>query len=161
MGDAFPDEAPSEVIFWMESEGRLGRKASAGFYAYDDKGKRTGLWAGLAAKYPVADAQPDLTDVQHRLLFAQSLEAVRALEEGVLMDIREGDVGAILGWGFAPWSGGPLSWLDMLGAAYAAERCDELTQSFGARFTCPALLREMAQKNQSFYGRFGPEAQAA
>jgi 3-hydroxyacyl-CoA dehydrogenase/enoyl-CoA hydratase/3-hydroxybutyryl-CoA epimerase len=103
----------------------------------------------------VAETQPDLTEVQHRLLFAQVLEAVRALEEGVLTDIREGDVGAILGWGFAPWSGGPFSWLDMLGAAYAAERCDALTAAYGDRFACPALLREMAEKGQTFYGRFG------
>ncbi|WP_227267519.1 3-hydroxyacyl-CoA dehydrogenase NAD-binding domain-containing protein [Roseobacter weihaiensis] len=161
MGDTYPDAAVDEVIFWMEGEGRLGRKSAAGFYAYDDKGKRQGLWDGLAAKYPVAETQPDLIDVQHRLLFAQSLEAVRALEEGVLMDIREGDVGAILGWGFAPWSGGPLSWFDMLGAAYAADRCDALTASFGARFACPDLLREMAAKKQSFYGRFGQQSKAA
>ncbi len=160
MGEAYDDYA-DEVIFWLEEEGRLGRKANAGFYSYDDKGKRQGLWDGFAAKYPVKEDQPDLIDVQHRLLFAQTLEAVRALEEGVLMDIREGDVGAILGWGFAPWSGGPLSWLDMLGAAYAAERCDDLTERFGARFTCPDLLREMAAKNQSFYKRFGPTAKAA
>jgi len=155
------DDTTDELIFWMEGEGRLGRKANAGFYAYDDKGKRQGLWDGFAARYPVKDAQPDLTDVQHRLLFAQVLEAVRALEEGVLEDIREGDVGAILGWGFAPWSGGPFSWLDMLGAEYAAARCDELTEAYGPRFACPALLREMAEKGQSFYGRFGPEARAA
>ncbi|MEO0863442.1 MAG: 3-hydroxyacyl-CoA dehydrogenase family protein, partial [Pseudomonadota bacterium] len=113
-------------------------------------------------KYPLADVQPDLIEVQHRLLFSQTLEAVRALEEGVLMDIREGDVGAILGWGFAPWSGGPLSWLDMIGAAYAAERCDQLEAKYGERFKCPALLREMAEKGQTFYGRFGGDkAQAA
>ena len=94
-------------------------------------------------------------------MFVQVLEAVRALEEGVLMDIREGDVGAILGWGFAPWSGGPLSWLDMIGTPYAAERCDQLEAQFGERFKCPDLLREMAEKNQSFYGRVGPEAQSA
>jgi 3-hydroxyacyl-CoA dehydrogenase / enoyl-CoA hydratase / 3-hydroxybutyryl-CoA epimerase len=99
--------------------GPMGRKAKAGFYAYDDAGKRTGLWDGLAARYPVAADQPDLTTVQHRLMMAQVLEAVRALEEGVLTDIREGDVGAILGWGFAPWSGGPFSWLDMIGAGPA------------------------------------------
>jgi len=160
MGDAYDDFA-DEVIFWLEEEGRLGRKTNAGFYSYDEKGKRQGLWEGLGAKYPTADVQPDLIDVQHRLLFAQTLEAVRALEEGVLMDIREGDVGAILGWGFAPWSGGPLSWFDMLGASYAAERCDDLTERFGARFSCPDLLRDMAAKDQSFYGRFGPETKAA
>ncbi|MGC1494598.1 MAG: 3-hydroxyacyl-CoA dehydrogenase NAD-binding domain-containing protein [Sulfitobacter sp.] len=161
MGDAYPNDDIDPLVFWMEGEGRLGRKANAGFYAYDDKGKREGLWTGLRDKYPVADDQPDLIEVQHRLLFSQTLEAVRALEEGVLMDIREGDVGAILGWGFAPWSGGPLSWLDMIGAPYAAERCDQLTEKFGERFACPELLREMAAKGQSFYGRFDPATKAA
>lgn len=154
-GDPDYDDTTDELIFWMEGEGRLGRKANAGFYAYDDKGKRTGLWDGLKDRYATAETQPELTDVQHRLLFAQVLEAVRALEAGVLMDIREGDVGAILGWGFAPWSGGPFSWLDILGTPYAAERCDQLEAEFGPRFACPPLLREMADKGQSFYGRFG------
>ncbi|MEM7520997.1 MAG: 3-hydroxyacyl-CoA dehydrogenase NAD-binding domain-containing protein [Pseudomonadota bacterium] len=162
MGDDYPASGADDLIFWLEAEGRLGRKANAGFYAYDDKGKRTGLWDGLNDKYPLADDQPEVTEVQHRLLFSQVLEAVRALEEGVLMDIREGDVGAILGWGFAPWSGGPLSWLDIIGAPYAAELCDQLEATYGPRFKCPALLREMAEKNQSFYGRFGPkDAEAA
>ena len=161
MGDAYPNEAVDEVLFWMFDEGRLGRKSNSGFYAYDEKGKRQGLWEGLSRQYPTADVQPELITVQHRLLFAQVLEAVRALEEGVLEDIREGDVGAILGWGFAPWSGGPFGWLDMIGAPYAAERCDQLAEEFGTRFATPDLLREMAEKGQSFYGRFGQIAQAA
>ena len=160
MGDAYPDGAVDDVLFWMFDQGRLGRKSAAGFYAYDDKGKRTGLWDGLGAQYAVAEDQPELTEVQHRLLFAQVLEAVRALEEGVLMDIREGDVGAILGWGFAPWSGGPLSWLDIIGAAKAVEWCDQLTEKHGDRFAAPALLRDMAAKGDTFYDRFNP-AQAA
>jgi 3-hydroxyacyl-CoA dehydrogenase/enoyl-CoA hydratase/3-hydroxybutyryl-CoA epimerase len=161
MGDAYPDGAVDEVLFWMADEGRLGRKTKAGFYAYDEKGKRQGLWDGLAAKYPLADAQPDVHEVQHRLLMAQVLEAVRALNEGVLEDIREGDVGAILGWGFAPWSGGPFSWLDMIGAGKAVEICDGLTKTYGERFSTPDLLREMADKGESFYGRFGKDAKAA
>ncbi len=161
MGDEYPDAAVDEVIFWMEGEGRLGRKSNAGFFDYDEKGKRLGYWDGIAAKYPQADEQPDLIDVQHRLMFAQVLEAVRALEENVLEDIREGDVGAILAWGFAPWSGGPFSWLDIIGTPYAAERCDQLSEQFGARFATPALLREMAEKNQSFYARFADQAEAA
>lgn len=160
MGDAYPDGAVDDVLFWMFDQGRLGRKSAAGFYAYDDKGKRTGLWDGLGAQYAEAEDQPELTEVQHRLLFAQVLEAVRALEEGVLMDIREGDVGAILGWGFAPWSGGPLSWLDIIGAAKAVEWCDQLTEKHGDRFAAPALLRDMAAKGDTFYDRFNP-AQAA
>lgn len=161
MGDAYPDGAVDEVLFWMADEGRLGRKANAGFYAYDEKGKRVGLWEGLEAKYPQADEQPELTEVQHRLMFAQTLEAVRALEEGVLEDIREGDVGAILGWGFAPWSGGPFGWLDMLGAARAVEICERLADRHGARFAAPDLLRDVAKKGDSFYARFGPRKTAA
>ena len=161
MGNAYPDNPGDDLIFWMEEQGRLGRKSKAGFFDYDEAGKRQGYWAGVTDKYPLLDDQPDLIEVQERLMFSQALEAVRALEEGVLMDIREGDVGAILGWGFAPWSGGPLSWLDIIGTPYAAERCDALTEAFGPRFTCPPLLREMAAKGQSFYGRFGPKAAAA
>ena len=161
MGKDYPDEAVDRVLFWMADHGRLGKKANAGFYAYSDKGERLGLWDGLAAKYPQDKAQPSLADVQHRLLFAQVLEAVRALEEGVLTDIREGDVGAILGWGFAPWSGGPFSWLDIIGAGRAVEICRGLSAQFGPRFHAPALLREMAAKGETFYGRFGGEKAAA
>ncbi len=153
MGDDY-DDACDEIIFWMADEGRLGRKAKAGFYAYDDKGKRQGLWSGLGEKYPLAAEQPSLEEVQNRLMMAQVLEAVRAKEEGVLLDIREGDVGAILGWGFAPWSGGPLSWLDMIGADKAVEICDTLTEKFGARFATPETLRDMAAKGDGFYSRF-------
>ncbi|MBB3984409.1 3-hydroxyacyl-CoA dehydrogenase/enoyl-CoA hydratase/3-hydroxybutyryl-CoA epimerase [Sagittula marina] len=161
MGDAYPDGEVDEVIFWMEEQGRLGRKTKAGFYDYDEKGKRQGLSETVKAQYPQSGDQPSVIEVQHRLLFVQCLEAVRALEEGVLMDIREGDVGAILGWGFAPWSGGPLSWLDMIGTPYAAERCDQLEETYGTRFHCPDLLREMANKNQTFYRRFAVKADAA
>ncbi|SFH14218.1 3-hydroxyacyl-CoA dehydrogenase / enoyl-CoA hydratase / 3-hydroxybutyryl-CoA epimerase [Palleronia marisminoris] len=160
MGDAYPNAEVDEVLFWLADEGRMGRKASAGFYAYDDSGKRQGLWEGLAQKFPVADDQPDLTRVQHRLMMAQVLEAVRAFEEGVLEDIREGDVGAILGWGFAPWSGGPFSWLDIIGAAKGVEICETLTAKCGERFETPKLLREMAESGARFYARYG-EGQAA
>ncbi len=161
MGNEYPASEADDLIVWMEDEGRLGRKAKAGYFDYDEKGKRLGYWKGVHDRYPLAETQPELQEVQDRLMFVQVLEAVRALEEGVLMDIREGDVGAILGWGFAPWSGGPFSWLDMIGTPYAAERCDELEAKFGERFKCPDLLREMAAKGQSFYGRFGGEAAAA
>ncbi len=150
------DDAVDEILFWMEGEGRLGRKANAGFYAYDEKGKRQLLWDGLEGKYPVSDTQPELSEIQNRLLFAQVLEAVRAIEEDVLMDIREGDVGAILGWGFAPWSGGPLSWLDMVGTPWAAETTNALAAKFGDRFKAPDLLEAMAKEGESFYERFDP-----
>ncbi|MEL6126635.1 MAG: 3-hydroxyacyl-CoA dehydrogenase NAD-binding domain-containing protein [Pseudomonadota bacterium] len=161
MGDAYPESGADEVVTTLYEAGRLGRKSNAGFYEYDEKGKRGAIWPGLRDTWAPAEEQPDLITVQHRLAMAQVLEAVRALEEGVLMDIREGDVGAILGWGFMPWSGGPLSWLDILGAQKAVEICDDLTARFGDRFTAPAVLRDMAAKGEAFYTRFAPESAEA
>jgi len=157
MGESYDDSA-DEVLFKLFDEGRLGRKSNAGFYDYDDKGKRQLLWKGLAENWPVADEQPDFMDVKHRLAMVQTLEAVRAFEQGVLEDIREGDVGAILGWGFMPWSGGPFSWLDILGADQAVAICDQLTEAYGARFTAPDMLRNMAAKGESFYGNAAEKA---
>ena len=106
----------------------------------------------------MADTQPSLEHVKNRLAMTQVLEAVRSFEDGVLEDIREGDVGAILGWGFQPWSGGPFRWLDIIGAAEAVAICDELTKSVGERFETPKLLRDLAATSETFYGRYGPEA---
>ncbi|MCC5972121.1 MAG: enoyl-CoA hydratase/isomerase family protein [Pararhodobacter sp.] len=153
MGNEYPDEAVDEVVFWMVDEGRLGRKSNAGFFDYDEAGKRLGYWQGLADRFERLEDQPELAEVKNRLMMAQVLEAVRALEEGVLEDIREGDVGAVLGWGFAPWSGGPFSWLDILGAGRAVEICDDLEARFGPRFKAPQMLRDMAAKGETFYGR--------
>lgn len=155
MGDAYPDGAVDEVIFWLEGQGRLGRKAGAGFYEYEG-GKRTGLWSGLTQHFTPMTDQPDLTTVQHRLIMVQVFEAIRALEEGVLTDIREGDVGAVLGWGFAPWSGGPFAWADLMGTAEVAKIATGLQGDFGPRFAPPALLQDMAKADDSFYSRFAP-----
>ena len=161
MGDAYPRSGADDLLEEMVAKrGRMGKKSGGGMYAYRQDGKRDGLWEGLAEIWPHAAQQPSLEDVQNRLMMAQVLEAVRALEEGVLMDIREGDVGAILGWGFAPWSGGPLSWLDIIGVKKAKAICDDLAARHGERFTAPALLVEMAGRGERFYTRFAP-AEAA
>ena len=163
LGESYPESARpvDELMVWMVEQGRLGRKARAGFYAYDDAGKRTGFWTGLAQRYPQPERQPELDEVQHRLLMVQVLEAVRAFEQGVLTDIREGDVGAILGWGFAPWSGGPFSWIDMIGADQALAICSVLEDKFGERFAVPALLRDLAATGEGFYERYGSAGRTA
>jgi 3-hydroxyacyl-CoA dehydrogenase/enoyl-CoA hydratase/3-hydroxybutyryl-CoA epimerase len=162
MGSAYPRSGADDLLTEMvEKRGRLGRKSGSGLYAYDDKGKRTGLWSGLTEIWPTTADQPTVDDVQNRLLMAQALEAVRALEQGVLTDIREGDVGAIMGWGFAPWSGGPLSWLDIIGAQKAIAICDALADRHGPRFAAPDLLHDLAEKGETFYGRFGAKKKAA
>jgi 3-hydroxyacyl-CoA dehydrogenase/enoyl-CoA hydratase/3-hydroxybutyryl-CoA epimerase len=152
-GVAFPADPSEELLLAMvEKHDRKGRKNGRGVYDYDAKGKRAGFWPGLAELFPRAAAQPDVETVKNRLILIQTLEAVRALEEGVLTDVREGDVGAVLGWGFAPWSGGPFSWIDMTGAARVVETADALAAAHGDRFAPPESLRAMAAGGRRFYG---------
>lgn len=161
MGDAYTDSDADALVFWMNDLGRLGRKAGAGFFDYDQAGKRGDYWTGVTERFPHADKQPPLDEVQNRLLMVQVLEAVRALQDGVLTDIREGDVGAVLGWGFMPWSGGPFSWLDIVGAPQALAIADDLAARHGPRFEPPELLREMARTKQRFHDRFASGEDAA
>ena len=161
MGNEYPEKNGDEVSFKLFDEGRLGRKTNAGFYEYDDKGKRTGLWTGLSKIWPTKETQPDFEEIKNRLILSQVLEAIKALEEGVLEDIREGDVGAILGWGFAPWSGGPFGWTDIKGLKNVVEICNKLSLKEGKRFLPPKLLTEMANNNETFYGKYLKKDDAA
>jgi 3-hydroxyacyl-CoA dehydrogenase / enoyl-CoA hydratase / 3-hydroxybutyryl-CoA epimerase len=95
------------------------------------------------------------------LLTIQALEAARCFEEGVITDPRDADVGAILGWGFAPFTGGPVSYIDTIGAKKFVERCEKFAAKYGDRFKPNALLKDMAAKGETFYGRFAPQKQAA
>jgi 3-hydroxyacyl-CoA dehydrogenase/enoyl-CoA hydratase/3-hydroxybutyryl-CoA epimerase len=158
MGAAYPAAESDRVLFALAEAGRLGRKVKAGFYAYDSEGERLGFWEGLAKLWPRAATRIPPEDVKSRLILAQVIEAVKALEEQVLTDIREGDVGAILGWGFMPWSGGPFAWIDMTGADRVAALCDDLEKRYGSRFSAPKLLRDMAAQGAKFYEKFAPEA---
>ena len=161
MGNEYPEKNGDEVSFKLFEEGRLGRKTNAGFYDYDEKGKRTYLWNGLNETWPVTKHQPKFEEIKNRLMLSQVLEAVKAFEEGVLEDIREGDVGAILGWGFAPWSGGPFGWVDMVGIQNVVNMCNTLSESEGQRFVAPKILLDMAKNNETFYGRFIKKKNAA
>jgi 3-hydroxyacyl-CoA dehydrogenase/enoyl-CoA hydratase/3-hydroxybutyryl-CoA epimerase len=96
-----------------------------------------------------------------RCLVVQALEAAKTLEEGVITDVREADVGSILGFGFAPFSGGTLSYIDMMGTKKFVELCQRLEKKYGKRFAPSKLLLDMAQKDETFYGRFAPGKKAA
>ncbi len=147
-----------DILAWIvEKENRTGVKAGKGFYDYDAKGKRTRLWPGLfdyGRGTWNRDADPE--ELKLRLLTIQALEAARCFEEGVITDPRDADVGAILGWGFAPYTGGPISMIDTLGASAFVERCERLAKKHGERFAPNKLLREMAAKGETFYQRFAP-----
>jgi 3-hydroxyacyl-CoA dehydrogenase / enoyl-CoA hydratase / 3-hydroxybutyryl-CoA epimerase len=149
----------------VEVKGRLGRKNGKGFYDYPEEGKgQKRLWPGLKELQPV-HLDPDTIDIEElkqRFLVCQALEAARTVEEGVITDPREADVGSIIGFGFAPFTGGTLSYIDFMGEKRFVELADHLAAKYGARFTPPALLKEMAAKGETFYGRFAaPDKKAA
>ncbi|MFZ5692539.1 MAG: 3-hydroxyacyl-CoA dehydrogenase NAD-binding domain-containing protein [Pseudomonadota bacterium] len=146
----------------VEKHGRLGRKNGKGFYDYPEKGQKT-LWPGLAGlQQTTLDADTiDVDELKKRMLAIQALETARCFEEGVLTDVREADVGSILGFGFAPFTGGTLSYIDFMGVKTFVSLCDALEKKFGARFAPNALLRDLASKDETFYGRFAPKAERA
>ena len=146
----------------VEQHGRLGRKNGKGFYDYPEKGQKT-LWPGLA-DLQEDTRDPDTIDVQElkeRMLVIQALETARCFEEGVLTDVREADVGSILGFGFAPFTGGTLSYIDFMGVKNFVALCEKLETSYGPRFAPNALLRDLADKGETFYARFAKAAEKA
>ncbi len=148
----------------IEKYDRKGRKNAKGFYDYSDDGKKR-LWPELG-QFAVdgvlaEDEQPTPAYIKERILYAQAIEAARCMAEGIVQDPREADVGSILGWGFAPYTGGALSYIDTIGADTFVKRADELAASSGAAYVVPDLLREMAKNGETFYGRFGKEKKAA
>jgi 3-hydroxyacyl-CoA dehydrogenase/enoyl-CoA hydratase/3-hydroxybutyryl-CoA epimerase len=146
----------------VEKRGRYGRKNGKGFYDYPQSGPKR-LWPGLVDLQPVK-LDPDTIDIEElkaRLLVVQALEAARTFEEGVVTDVREADVGSILGFGFAPYSGGTLSYIDMMGTKTFVDLCKRLEKKHGKRFKPSKPLRDMAAKGDTFYGRFAPGKKAA
>jgi 3-hydroxyacyl-CoA dehydrogenase/enoyl-CoA hydratase/3-hydroxybutyryl-CoA epimerase len=144
----------------VEKRGRFGRKNSKGFYDYPQTGPKR-LWPGLA-ELQQTKADPDKLDVEElkaRLLAIQALETARCFEEKVLTDVREADIGSILGFGYAPYSGGTLSYIDMMGTKRFVALCEKLAAKYGERFKPNKLLLDMAAKGESFYSRFAPKRQ--
>ncbi|MBK1623026.1 3-hydroxyacyl-CoA dehydrogenase NAD-binding domain-containing protein [Afifella marina] len=138
----------------VESRERFGRKNGKGFYDY--AGKEKHLWSGLSEIVTPKSADDfDFAELKDRLLVTQALEAARTVEEGVIEDPREADLGSILGFGFAPFTGGTLSYIDFMGLQEFVAKAERLAATYGPRFKPNALLKEMAEKGETFYGRFG------
>jgi 3-hydroxyacyl-CoA dehydrogenase/enoyl-CoA hydratase/3-hydroxybutyryl-CoA epimerase len=131
---------------------RPGKAAGRGFYDYKD-GKRVGIWSELRS---LAVGKPDDTSVellQRRLLGLQAVEAARCVEQGVVKAYRDAEVGAIFGIGFAPNTGGPLSYIDRRGLAAFVAEMDDFAKKYGDRYAPPKLLRDMAAKGETFFER--------
>jgi 3-hydroxyacyl-CoA dehydrogenase / enoyl-CoA hydratase / 3-hydroxybutyryl-CoA epimerase len=159
LGDRYR-EGPIDRLMeeMVVKRGRFGRKNGKGFYDYPE-GRKKRLWPGLteiiAAKEPSNFAFDELKE---RLLLIQALETARCFEERVLTDVREADIGAILGFGFAPFTGGPLSYIDTMGSKPFVEKCRAYARKYGERYLPPKTLLDMAKKGETFYERFPPRA---
>lgn len=158
LGDKYERGPLDDILEQMVVKNeRFGRKNAKGFYDY--KGKEKSLWPGI----PDVVGQPkpadsfDVKELQQRLLVIQALETARIFEEKCLTDVREADVGSILGFGFAPYSGGTLSYIDTMGTTAFVDLCKKLTKKWGPRFKPNKLLRDMAKDNETFYGKFPPQ----
>jgi 3-hydroxyacyl-CoA dehydrogenase/enoyl-CoA hydratase/3-hydroxybutyryl-CoA epimerase len=156
LGDAYVDHPASEVIDRMLEAERPGKLRGAGFYEYED-GRRTRLWPGLRELFPPA-ADPSaisLRDLEERMLFAEAIESVKCLDEGVIETIADGNIGSILGIGFPGWSGGVFQYINGYegGIAGFAARARELAARYGERFEPPASLVARAESGEPYEDR--------
>ncbi|MER9299235.1 3-hydroxyacyl-CoA dehydrogenase NAD-binding domain-containing protein [Mesorhizobium sp. M0621] len=160
LGDKAVDPKQMALINTMvDDHGRFGRKNGKGFYDYPAKPAKKKLWPGLKELYPqLAPEKVDYEELQQRLLVTIALEAARVMEEGIVTDPREADVGSILAFGFAPYTGGALSYIDGIGAKAFVKIAKSLQKKYGAEFKAPKLLLDMAEKGENFYQRFDPYA---
>ncbi|MEV0598576.1 3-hydroxyacyl-CoA dehydrogenase NAD-binding domain-containing protein [Streptomyces sp. NPDC050315] len=151
-GSWTPHPADALIDRMVDEFGRPGRSGGAGFYEYDEDGKRQGLWAGLREHYTKPDASIPFKDMQERMLFSEALDTVRLFEEGVLTSVADANIGSIFGIGFPGWTGGVMQYINGYegGVAGFVARAKELQAAYGERFAPSALLLEKAAKGEPF-----------
>jgi 3-hydroxyacyl-CoA dehydrogenase/enoyl-CoA hydratase/3-hydroxybutyryl-CoA epimerase len=148
-------EHPADTVIdrLVDEFGRTGRSGGAGFYDYDEEGKRTGLWPGLREHFgtSAAPAVP-FEDMKERMLFAEALDTVSCLEEGVLTSVADANIGSVMGIGFPAWTGGVLQYINGYegGLPGFVARARQLAERYGDRFRPPALLVEKAERGETF-----------
>ncbi|MCO5063445.1 MAG: 3-hydroxyacyl-CoA dehydrogenase NAD-binding domain-containing protein [Rhizobiaceae bacterium] len=155
--NAIDPEQMKLIDTMVDKHGRFGRKNGKGFYDYPPKPAKKKLWPGLGDLYPqLRPEQVDFEELKKRLLTTIALEAARVMAEGIVTDPREADVGSILAFGFAPYTGGALSYIDFMGTEAFVKQAKALQKKYGADFKAPKLLVEMAEKGDTFYRHFDP-----
>jgi 3-hydroxyacyl-CoA dehydrogenase/enoyl-CoA hydratase/3-hydroxybutyryl-CoA epimerase len=149
--DAFGDRMrPMEGLGIMTDQGRLGRKSGRGFYDYSRRRKKIDpvVYEMIGAS---TDASVNPNDIRLRLVYSLLNEATRALNENVVRSVRDADIGAIFGMGFPPFLGGPLRYLDTVGAGAAVSTLEGLVMKYGNRFEPAEILKTMADAGRHYY----------
>jgi 3-hydroxyacyl-CoA dehydrogenase/enoyl-CoA hydratase/3-hydroxybutyryl-CoA epimerase len=153
-GASYVGHPAEAIVDKMVELGRPGRLRGAGFFEYDENGKRLGLWPGLAGVFPVTGepAEVDLHELEERMLVIEAVESARCVEEGVIVQTADANIGSIMGIGFPPWTGGVLQYINGYpgGVAAFVARADEFAQKYGARFEPNPLLRKKAENGETF-----------
>jgi 3-hydroxyacyl-CoA dehydrogenase/enoyl-CoA hydratase/3-hydroxybutyryl-CoA epimerase len=152
-GGTFTPHPGFAVVDHMLEAGRPGKLRGAGFYEYSD-GKRAGLWPGLREAFPPVDdpSAISLRDLEERMLFAEAIETVKCLDEGVIESVADANIGSIMGIGFPGWTGGVLQYINGYdgGLPGFVARARELADRYGERFTPPASLVEKADRGETY-----------
>lgn len=147
-------EHPADAVIdrMVDEFGRPGRSGGAGFYEYDETGRRTRIWPGLREHFAKPDARIPFEDMKERMLFSEALDTVRCLDEGVLTSIADANIGSIMGIGFPAWTGGVIQYVNGYegGLAGFVARARELAATYGERFTPPASLVAKAERGETY-----------
>src|SRR5690606_21168953 len=147
-----PHPADAVIDRMIDEFDRKGRSFGAGFYEYDENGKRVRLWPGLREAWGSGSADVPFKDLQERMLFAEALETVKCFDEGVLNSVEDANIGSIFGIGFPAWTGGVVQYMNQYegGLKGFVARARELAQRYGSHFEPPASLVEKAEKGEIF-----------
>ena len=148
--DYVPSPSDAVISKFVEELDRKGKRFGKGFYDYPEGGTKR-LWPGLRDLYPLADEQPAAEEVKTRLLYSQAIETVRCMDEGVVTHPADADIGSVFGWGFPPYTGGTISYIETEGLENFVAEADRLAETYGERFAVPGSLRAMAENGETFY----------
>jgi 3-hydroxyacyl-CoA dehydrogenase/enoyl-CoA hydratase/3-hydroxybutyryl-CoA epimerase len=145
------DEPPHiEMLDIMVTEhGRGGRAEGGGFYEYPEDGPKH-LWPKLREMFPPSGDAVPFDEMIERIMFAQAIESARCFQEGVVRSVADANIGSVFGWGFAPFKGGTLQYINDYGVEQFVARSRELADSYGPRFDPPDILLDMAKKGETF-----------
>ena len=142
-GKSIPDHpAYAVTAVMLEEHNRAGKAAGAGFYEYPEGGKKF-LWPKLTEIFKQGE-QKDMEEMKERMLIIQALETARCLEEGVLTSVADANIGSIFGWGFAPFHGGTLQYINAMGIDTFINKCEYYANKYGERFAPSQYLKDKA-----------------